>query len=162
PNLAWPLFRRQRIKSRTGWICPVSATAPLPRQTANGWWSRFLRQTRSPLSISKRYVLRIRLTCPRLPRRFWCGRTERSRTSPATRVRRSPPSELLTGRLTLSSTREKAPTDWHGAASFLVCSAEPRGLCGDPRIFDDLAKVPQVFRNPGGSPALQNKRPTPL
>src|SRR6185436_17613525 len=38
----------------------------------------------------------------------------------------------------------------------LICSAEPRGLCGDPRIFDDLTKVPQVFRNPGGSPALQN------
>jgi hypothetical protein len=38
------------------------------------------------------------------------------------------------------------------------CSAEPRGLCGDPRIFDDLTKVPQVFRNPGGSPALQNER----
>ena len=34
---------------------------------------------------------------------------------------------------------------------FLICSAEPRGLCGDPRIFDDLTKVPQVFRNPGGS-----------
>jgi hypothetical protein len=32
-------------------------------------------------------------------------------------------------------------------------------LCGDPRIFDDLTKVPQVFRNPGGSPALQNERP---
>ena len=32
----------------------------------------------------------------------------------------------------------------------------PRGLCGDPRIFDDLTKVPQVFRNPGGRPALQN------
>jgi hypothetical protein len=31
-------------------------------------------------------------------------------------------------------------------------------LCGDPRIFDDLTKVPQVFRNPGGSPALQNER----
>jgi hypothetical protein len=28
-------------------------------------------------------------------------------------------------------------------------------LCGDPRIFDDLTKVPQVFRSPGGSPALQ-------
>jgi hypothetical protein len=24
-------------------------------------------------------------------------------------------------------------------------------LCGDPRIFDDLTKLPQVFRNPGGS-----------
>jgi hypothetical protein len=32
-------------------------------------------------------------------------------------------------------------------------------LCGDPRIFDELTKVPQVFRNPGGSPALQNERP---
>jgi len=42
---------------------------------------------------------------------------------------------------------------------FLVCSAGPRGLCGDPRIFDDLTKVPQVSRNPGGSPALQNERP---
>src|SRR5437868_1178163 len=41
---------------------------------------------------------------------------------------------------------------------FLVCSAGPRGLCGDPRIFDDRTKVPQVFRNPGGSPALQNKK----
>ena len=30
-------------------------------------------------------------------------------------------------------------------------------MCGDPRIFDDLTKVPQVFRNPGGSPALQTK-----
>src|ERR1700687_6463630 len=39
----------------------------------------------------------------------------------------------------------------------LTCSAGPRGLCGDPRIFDDLKKVPQVFRNPGGSPALQNE-----
>jgi hypothetical protein len=38
----------------------------------------------------------------------------------------------------------------------LICSAGPRGLCGDPRFFDDLTKVPQVFRNPGGSPALQN------
>src|SRR4029077_13273316 len=38
----------------------------------------------------------------------------------------------------------------------LICSAVPRGLCGDPRIFDDLKKMPQVFRNPGGSPALQN------
>jgi hypothetical protein len=28
-------------------------------------------------------------------------------------------------------------------------------LCGDPRIFDDLTKVPQVFRNPGGSPLLK-------
>jgi len=37
---------------------------------------------------------------------------------------------------------------------FLICSAEPRGLCGDPRIFDDLTKVPQVFRNPGGSTVL--------
>jgi hypothetical protein len=27
-------------------------------------------------------------------------------------------------------------------------------LCGDPRIFDDQTKVPQVFRNRGGSPAL--------
>jgi hypothetical protein len=27
------------------------------------------------------------------------------------------------------------------------------------QIFDDLTKVPQVFRNTGGSPALQNKRP---
>src|SRR3984893_5545450 len=42
---------------------------------------------------------------------------------------------------------------------FLFCSAGPRGLCGDPRIFDDLTKVPQVFRDPGGSPALQNERP---
>jgi hypothetical protein len=42
---------------------------------------------------------------------------------------------------------------------FSSCSAGPRGLCGDPRIFDDLTKVPQVFRNPGGSPALQNERP---
>jgi hypothetical protein len=40
---------------------------------------------------------------------------------------------------------------------FLICSAEPRGLCGDPRIFEDLTKVPQVFRNPSGSPALQNE-----
>src|SRR5438045_7528990 len=40
-----------------------------------------------------------------------------------------------------------------------ICSAEPRGLCGDPRIFDDLTKLPQVFRHPGGSPALQNERP---
>src|ERR1700687_1671400 len=39
----------------------------------------------------------------------------------------------------------------------LICSAGPRGLCGDPRIFDDLTKVPQVFRNPGGSPALPNE-----
>jgi hypothetical protein len=30
-------------------------------------------------------------------------------------------------------------------------------LCGDPRIFDDLTKVPQVFRNPGGSPSLRYK-----
>src|SRR5204863_6291182 len=37
----------------------------------------------------------------------------------------------------------------------LICSAEPRGLCEDPRIFDDRTKVPQVFRNPGGSPAQQ-------
>jgi hypothetical protein len=29
---------------------------------------------------------------------------------------------------------------------YLICSAEPRGLCGDPRILDDLTKVPQVFR----------------
>ena len=28
-------------------------------------------------------------------------------------------------------------------------------MCGDPRIFDDLKKVPQVFRNPGGSPLLK-------
>jgi hypothetical protein len=40
----------------------------------------------------------------------------------------------------------------------LICSAESRGLCADPRIFDDLTKVPQVFRNPGGSPALQKER----
>ena len=39
----------------------------------------------------------------------------------------------------------------------LFCSAGPRGLCGDPRIFDDLKKVPQVFRHPGGSLALQTK-----
>ena len=39
----------------------------------------------------------------------------------------------------------------------VICSAGPRGLCGDPRIFGDLSKVPQVFRNPGGSPALQNE-----
>src|SRR5881394_1878796 len=39
----------------------------------------------------------------------------------------------------------------------LICSAGPRGLCGDPRIFDHLTKVPQVFRNPGGSPALQSR-----
>jgi hypothetical protein len=32
-------------------------------------------------------------------------------------------------------------------------------LCGDPRIFDDLTKLPQIFRNPGGSPALQNETP---
>ena len=44
------------------------------------------------------------------------------------------------------------------APSILFCSAEPRGLCGDPRIFDDLKKVPQVFRNPGGSPAQQNEK----
>jgi hypothetical protein len=30
----------------------------------------------------------------------------------------------------------------------------PRGLCGDLRVCGDLTKVPQVFRNPGGSPAL--------
>ena len=36
----------------------------------------------------------------------------------------------------------------------LICSVGPRGLCGDPRIFGDLTKVPQVFRNPGGSRAL--------
>jgi hypothetical protein len=47
----------------------------------------------------------------------------------------------------------------HAINRFLICSAGPRGLCGDPRIFDDLTKVPQVFRNPGGSPALQNVRP---
>jgi hypothetical protein len=41
---------------------------------------------------------------------------------------------------------------------FLICSAGPRGLCGDPRIFGDLTKLPQVFRNPGGSPALQTKK----
>ena len=41
----------------------------------------------------------------------------------------------------------------------LICSAEPRGLCADPRIFDDLTKVSQVFRNHGGSPALQKERP---
>jgi hypothetical protein len=29
-----------------------------------------------------------------------------------------------------------------------------------PRIFVDLTKVPQVFRNPGGSPALQNYKTT--
>ena len=34
---------------------------------------------------------------------------------------------------------------------FLICSAGPRGLCGDQRIFDEWTKVPQVFRNPGGS-----------
>jgi hypothetical protein len=28
----------------------------------------------------------------------------------------------------------------------------------DPRVFDDVTKVPQVFRNGGGSPALQNER----
>ena len=28
-------------------------------------------------------------------------------------------------------------------------------MCGDPRIFGDLTKVPQVFRNPGGSPLLK-------
>src|ERR1700737_603803 len=37
----------------------------------------------------------------------------------------------------------------------VLCSAGPRGLCGDPRIFDDLTKVPQVFRNPAGSPLLK-------
>jgi hypothetical protein len=31
-------------------------------------------------------------------------------------------------------------------------------LCGDPRIFDELTKVPQVFRNPGGSPTPQSPR----
>src|SRR5438105_3863495 len=41
---------------------------------------------------------------------------------------------------------------------FLICSAEPRGLCRDPRILVHLTKVPQVFRNPG-SPALQNEEP---
>ena len=29
---------------------------------------------------------------------------------------------------------------------FLICSAGPRGLGGDPRIFDDRTKVRQVFR----------------
>jgi len=29
-------------------------------------------------------------------------------------------------------------------------------------IFDDLTKVPQVFRNPGGSPALQKRKIYPL
>jgi hypothetical protein len=37
------------------------------------------------------------------------------------------------------------------------CSAEPRGFCGDQRFFPDSEKKPQVFRNPGGSPALQNE-----
>jgi hypothetical protein len=32
-------------------------------------------------------------------------------------------------------------------------------LCGDLRIFDDLKKVPQVFRNPGGSPLLKMDDP---
>jgi hypothetical protein len=44
----------------------------------------------------------------------------------------------------------------------LICSAEPRGLCGDPRIFDGLTKVPQVFRNPGGSPLLKMDDPKSL
>jgi hypothetical protein len=30
-------------------------------------------------------------------------------------------------------------------------------LCGDPRIFVDLTKVPQVFRNPGGSLRYKTK-----
>src|SRR5207237_252646 len=42
---------------------------------------------------------------------------------------------------------------------FLICSTGPRGLCGDPRIFDDLTKLPQVFGNPGGRP-LANARLT--
>jgi len=33
-------------------------------------------------------------------------------------------------------------------------------LCGDPRIFDELTKLPQVFRNPGSSRALQNEKPS--
>jgi len=31
------------------------------------------------------------------------------------------------------------------------CSTGPRRLCGDPRIFDDLTKAPQLFRNPSES-----------
>jgi hypothetical protein len=33
------------------------------------------------------------------------------------------------------------------------------GTTADRRVFVDLKKVPQVFRNPGGSPALQNEKP---
>src|SRR6478735_8660345 len=32
-----------------------------------------------------------------------------------------------------------------------ICSAEPRGLCGDPRIFDDRTKVPQVLATPAAA-----------
>src|SRR6202158_2172195 len=41
----------------------------------------------------------------------------------------------------------------------VFCSAGPRRFCGDLRFFADSEKKPQVFRNPGGSPALQNERP---
>jgi hypothetical protein len=40
---------------------------------------------------------------------------------------------------------------------FVFCSAELRGLCGDPRIFDDLTKVQRVFRNPGGGACAKPK-----
>jgi hypothetical protein len=32
----------------------------------------------------------------------------------------------------------------------------------DPRIFNDLTKVPQVFRNAGGSPLLKMDHPKSL
>ena len=35
-------------------------------------------------------------------------------------------------------------------------------MCGDPRILDDLTKVPQVFRNLGGSPLLKMDNPKSL
>jgi hypothetical protein len=39
----------------------------------------------------------------------------------------------------------------------VFCSAVPRGLCGDLRLFADSEKKPQVFRKQRGSPALQNE-----
>ena len=62
------------------------------------------------------------------------------------------PGGHLINKLRQSEARRSATT------CFLICSAGPRGLCGAPRILDDLTKVPQVFRKPGGSPALRNEK----
>src|SRR6185503_15282538 len=58
--------------------------------------------------------------------------------------------------ITIYYMRRAAKPQQHAEVLF-ICSAEPRGLCGDPRTFDDLTKVPQVFSKAG----LDQRRTVP-